>query len=417
MDTTPNTLLAEVTQGGLWFPTDAAASNQVDDLTYFILIICGFFLVFNAGLMVFFAVRYRQKKKEGVATGATHNTALEVTWSIIPAFILAIIFIWGFRGFLHQETPPDNAYDILVTGYKWGWDFTYPDGVNAKPIMKHEELGAETVPGLHVPPNRPIRLTLQSRDVIHSVFIKQMRVKKDCVPGRWNQMWFEANYDEATAYEFELPTMEGGTTTVKCNVYDLFCTEYCGQNHSMMITKVYVYASDEDYEKWYQAKALTDPGTPLVELGKSLWTGKCASCHSIDGKKGTGPSWKDLYMKPSHALTDGTILADDAYIIESIRNPGAKLAAGFGNAMPAFNESQLSNRDVRALIEFMKQNSTHAEADDGLTYGDLNVDGSLKEGETGPEGEGGGEGEEAAPEGEGDESAPEGEYEAAALAG
>ena len=93
MDTTFTNLLAEVKDPGIWFPTDASASNQVDGLAYFILIICGIFLVFNAGLMVFFSMRYRQQKKQGVSTGATHNTALEVTWSVIPAFILAIISV------------------------------------------------------------------------------------------------------------------------------------------------------------------------------------------------------------------------------------------------------------------------------------------------------------------------------------
>ena len=132
MDTTFLNLLAEVQPKSTWFPIDASASNQVDGLAYFTLVICGIFLVFNAGLMVFFAMRYRQKKKDGVASGATHNTALEVTWSVIPAFILAIIFIWGFRGFLHQSTPPDNSYDIMAIGKQWSWEFQYPNGHLAK---------------------------------------------------------------------------------------------------------------------------------------------------------------------------------------------------------------------------------------------------------------------------------------------
>ena len=178
MDTTFLNLLAEVKPQSTWFPTDASASNQVDGLAYFILIICGIFLVFNAGLMVFFAVRYRQQKKEGAASGATHNTALEIFWSVIPAFILAIIFIWGFRGFLVQATPPDNSYDIMVTGYKWGWDFTYPNGNNSRAETREDpKTGNEKTmpPALHVPADQPVRLTLQSNDVLHSVFIVIIR--------------------------------------------------------------------------------------------------------------------------------------------------------------------------------------------------------------------------------------------------
>ncbi|MGB0766930.1 MAG: cytochrome c oxidase subunit II [Phycisphaeraceae bacterium] len=374
MDTTLTSLLAQVKDQSLWFPTDATTSNQVDDLAYFILWICAFFLVFNAGLMVYFAMRYRQKKKDGVATGATHNTALEVTWSIIPAFILAVIFIWGFRGFLVQATPPENSYDIMVTGYRWGWDFTYPNGNNARG-ESDPETGEPMVPALHVPANQPIRLTLQSNDVIHSVFIKQLRVKKDCVPGRFNQMWFEADFDEATATPVDLPTEDGDTVTVLRNAYDLFCTEYCGQNHSMMNTKVYVY-QPEDYEKWYASMSLIDPGTPLVKLGEAIWATQCKACHSIDGKAGTGPTWQNLFGDTGHKTSAGPVDVDKDYITESIYNPGAKIVDGYGNNMAAF--PNLSAREIMGIIEFMKTVSDKAEATEGLTYGDLEVDGTIK---------------------------------------
>lgn len=390
MDTTLINLLTEVKDAGVWFPTDASASNQVDGLAYFILWICGFFLVFNAGLMVFFAVRYRQQKKAGAASGQTHNTALEVTWSVIPAFILAVIFIWGFRGFLVQATPPDNSYDVMVTGYKWGWDFTYPNGNNSRP-EKDPETGDPMAPALHVPAGQPVRLTLQSNDVIHSVFIPQLRVKKDCVPGRFNQMWFEAHFDEANATAVDLPQEDGSTVTVKRNTYDLFCTEYCGQNHSMMITKVYVY-QPEDYEKWYASMSLIPNDTPLWELGQTIWATQCSSCHSIDGSNTNNyPTWQNLYGKTGHGTSAGPVTVDDAYIIESIRNPAAKIATPYGNQMAAF--PNLSDREIRGLIEFMKTVSDKAQENKDLTYGDLNLDGTTKD--EGGEAEEGGD----APEG------------------
>ncbi|MEM9346924.1 MAG: cytochrome c oxidase subunit II transmembrane domain-containing protein [Planctomycetota bacterium] len=387
MDTTSLNLLAEVRDGGLWFPTDASASNQVDSLTFFILIICAIFILFNAGLMVFFAIRYRQKQREGSATGATHNTALEVTWSVIPAFILAVIFIWGFRGYLVQATPPDNSYDIMVTGYKWGWDFTYPNGANSKAETRIDPATGKKVtmpPALHVPSDTPIRLTLQSNDVLHSVFIKQLRVKKDCVPGRFNQMWFEANWDDdpENIETVELPTKEGNTVTAQRNTYDLFCTEYCGQNHSMMITKVYVYQPD-DYKKWYESVNITPVDKPVIEIGQTIWETQCKACHSLDGSAGTGPTWKDLYGDTAHATSAGSINVDDAYIIESIRNPGAIIVDGYGNNMAAF--PNLSDREIRGVIEFMKTISDKVEANEDLVYGDLNPDGTLKS-ESGEEG-------------------------------
>lgn len=409
MDTTFTNLLAEVKDSGIWFPTDASASNQVDGLAYFILIICGIFLVFNAGLMVFFAMRYRQQKKQGTATGATHNTALEVTWSVIPAFILAIIFIWGFRGFLHQSTPPDNSYDIMAIGKQWGWEFQYPNGHSAKSWKRPGEELPDPI-ALHVPADRPVRLTLQSNDVLHSLFIPQLRVKKDVVPGRFNQMWFEAHWDDNpdNIKTRIVPTKSGEEVEVRYNVYDLFCTEYCGQDHSKMITKVYVYQQD-DFEKWLAGDSLTDPKTPLVEVGKGIWATQCASCHSVDGKAGTGPAWNELIGDPSHAIEGGTVVADADYIIESIVNPSAKLAKGYPNAMSSF--ATLDPREIAGVIEYMKTLSPTHYPDYAAdkTWGDLNPDGTPTEGGAEEGGEETSE-EPKAPEGEAD---PAGEYDAA----
>lgn len=392
MDSTPIILnLPQTLAEGFWFPTDGSAKNLVDAPAIFILWICGIFLVFNASLMVYFAWRYRQKKKDTAATGSTHNTALEVTWSIIPAFILAIMFLWGFRNYLVMATPPDGAYDIMVTGYKWGWDFTYPDGINAKPESATDPETGESKaqpPALHAPAGVAVRLTLQSQDVLHSVFIPELRVKKDVVPGRYNQMWFKADFndDPEKVEVVDLPTLDGGTVSVRRNTYNLFCTEYCGQNHSMMITKVYIY-SPEDFDKWYEAKALIDPGTPLTKVGETIWATQCKACHSINGSSGTGPTWKDLYAQAGRGTSVGPVDVDDAYIYESIRNPAAKIANGFGNQMAAF--PALTDREIRGLIEYMKSISVHAEPEfnPDLTYGDLNTDGTDKAaGEGGEEG-------------------------------
>ncbi|MFK7789678.1 MAG: c-type cytochrome, partial [Phycisphaeraceae bacterium] len=264
--------------------------------------------------------------------------------------------------------------------------------------------GKAMAPALHVPANQPVRLTLQSNDVLHSVFIKQLRVKKDCVPGRFNQLWFEANYDDATAVDHYVSTEAGDKIKVRRNVYDLFCTEYCGQNHSMMITKVYVYQPD-DYEKWYAGMTVTDPSTPLIKIGETIWETQCKACHSVDGKAGTGPSWQNLYGDTGHKTSAGPVDVDDAYIKESIRNPGAKIVDGYGNNMAAF--PNLSERELVGIIEYMKSVSDKAEVDEGLTFGDLNLDGSLKgEGEEGQEG-----GEAGETEGTPEADTPEGEAE------
>ena len=378
-------LLAEIKGGSLWMPTAATDSNQVDGLLFFILWVTGFFLVLNAGLMIFFAIRYRQKKKEGAAHGHTHNTAMEITWSVLPAFILAIIFIWGFQGYLVMATPPANAVDVNVRAWKWKWAFSYKDGVESQDG------------GLHVQAGVPVRLNLRSEDVIHSLYIPAMRVKKDVVPGRVNQLWFTPLFDESRAEKVMLNTETGDQVEVEVVVYDLFCTEYCGQDHSRMITKLYVY-KPEDFDKWVVHNGIIPSGTPLVEYGETLYKNQgCVSCHSIDGSAGTGPSWKDLYGATGHGTNAGPVDVDFAYIYESIRQPAAKLAlkadgSAYGNLMAPY---AFTERQTAAVIEYMKSlNSTPTHNPD-LTYGDLNVDGTLKsEGE----GEGAGEGESEAPD-------------------
>ncbi|MEM9019678.1 MAG: cytochrome c oxidase subunit II [Planctomycetota bacterium] len=393
MLTNLNFLLAEIKGGTMWMPTAATDSNQVDGLLFFILWVTGFFLVFNAGLMIFFAIRYRQTKKEGTAGGHTHNTAMELTWSVLPAFILAIIFVWGFRGYLVMATPPSNAVDVNVTAKKWGWDFAYEDGILARgePIPGTEETA---MAALHVEADIPVRLNLRSVDVLHSLYIPAMRVKKDVVPGRVNQLWFTPLFDESKAEPYLLNTPDGDQVEVQRVEYELFCTEYCGQDHSLMITKLYVYRA-EDFDKWQVHNSIIPPDTSLVDLGKSIYSGKgCASCHSIDGSDGTGPTWKDLWGQTDHGTSAGPVEVNFDYIYESIHQPAAKLAqksdgTNYGNLMAPYPE--ITPREVVALIEFMKSIDSTPTADESLTYGDLNTDGTLKsedgEGESGGDGE------------------------------
>ena len=155
---------------------------------------------------------------------------------------------------------PDDAIEIKVTGQSWFWTFDYPDG-------------GTTLNELVVPSNTPVKLVLSSKDVLHSFFIPVMRSKMDCLPNRYNIMWFDA-------------TKEG--------VYDIFCTEYCGDGHSNMGANLIVM-NKEDYNEWLNDSG-TDDDIPLNELGEKLYVSKgCNACHSIDGSMKIGPTifqWK-----------------------------------------------------------------------------------------------------------------------------
>lgn len=276
-----------------------------------------FFFLLIAGLAIYSAVKFGYRP--GVVTPhITHNTKLELIWTIIPLILVIMIFFWGFKSYLVAQVPPADAVEIQVTAQKWNWTFEYPDGNRA-------------LNELHIPLGKPVEFVMSSQDVIHDFYVPDMRVKHDILPNRYTEEWFT-------------PTVAGK--------HHVECAEYCGKGHSDMAATIYV-DNDADYQKWLETGGV-DPKMPLPELGALLYESKgCATCHSIDGSKGTGPSWKGIYGT-QQPLSDGTsVLADENYIRESIMVPGAKIVKGYENVMPVF-QGLLRDRETNALIAYIK---------------------------------------------------------------
>lgn len=313
----PRTVQAR--QGSFWFPEAASKTAlQTDALFDFILWISVFFMVLITGLILGFVWKYRRRPGVEAERTATHSTPLELTWTIIPTILVIFIFYFGISSYVDIRTPPRNANEIQVTGQKWKWLFTYPNGLIAS--------------DLHVPVGEATRLTMRSEDVIHSLYIPAMRIKLDVVPGRYSKMWF---------------------TPLAVGQHQIFCAEYCGQGHSSMGAQLYVH-TQEDYEKWLrdeEDKLLT---RAPVDLGADLYKSRgCAQCHSVDGSRGTGPSFKGVYGE-MQALSDGTkVLADENYLHESIIEPQAKIVQGFAPVMPTF-KGKLKDKEIAGLIEYIK---------------------------------------------------------------
>ncbi|MEE9405564.1 MAG: cytochrome c oxidase subunit II [Algisphaera sp.] len=323
---------------GPWMPENAGGfADNVDFLNGFILAVSYFFVAVIAFLMIYFSIKYRQTDRADVSHGAHHSTAIEIAWTLPIVAIVTFVFVVGFTGFLDMAGPPTggeaNAFHIRVEARKWGWTFYYPNGGSSDK--------------LYVPADRPVELTLESNDVIHSLFVPAMRIKKDVVPGRYNRMWFQPDPNLVSA---ENPRKE----------LDVNCTEYCGQGHSQMNTLCIVVHESQWDDVLSEINKFNKDGLSPAEYGEQVYQvrGGCVQCHSIDGSSGTGPSWKGLYgSERPLAVTDGesTVTADDAYIYESIRYPNRKKAEGFGTAsMTTYGTSQLSAGDVRAVIEYMK---------------------------------------------------------------
>ena len=320
-----------------WMPQSASAqAPQTDGVFWFIMWVTIFFTVGITAAMIWFAIKYRRRHPEQEALpAATHSTTLEITWTLIPTCIVLLMFVVGFKGFLQNTIAPPNAYEVQVMGRMWNWSFTYPNGA--------------TTADLHIPKDRPVKFILQSEDVLHDLYIPAYRLKKDAVPGRYNSFWVE-------------PTVEG--------VFDIFCAEYCGTNHSRMGAKVFVYPPERYNEMLARISNIyEDPWTgepvPPSEVGLALWQQRgCIGCHSADGSAINAPTWKGLWGA-TRQFTDGTTAtADEAYIRESIYYPQRKIVQGWGNAMASYL-GQLDNRDIDSLIAYMKTLSDDAKVTPG----------------------------------------------------
>lgn len=312
-------LLAQI-GSRVWMPDDSSTyGSPYDGLFYFIFWLCVLMFMLILGWMVIFVVRYR--KREGYEANKPaphHSTVLEVTWSIIPAIVVMGIFYFGFKLFIDMATPPSHAYEIQVIAKKWSWQFVYPNGYVDS--------------DLHVPVDTPVRLVLQSDDVIHSLFIPAFRIKKDAVPGRYTKTWF---------------------TATNPGEFNLFCAEYCGQQHSIMKSKVVVHPSGE-FEGWLaNAANFLKTMSPAEAGAKIIGLRGCAQCHSSDGGASTGPTFKDLFGREETLTGGGKVKVDETYIHESIFDPGAKIVAGYQNVMPTY-KGQLKESEITAIIMYLK---------------------------------------------------------------
>jgi cytochrome c oxidase subunit 2 len=298
------------------FPEAASTmASRVDALYFFLVGLAVFFSLLIAGLIVYYAIKYKRRSDTSVGVAIHGGLALELTWTIIPFIITMVIFVWGASVFFAMARPPSETMDIYVVGKQWMWKFQHLDG-------------QREIDELHVPVGRAIRLIMTSEDVIHDVFVPAFRVKADVIPGRYTNIWFQ-------------PTKPGR--------YHLFCAEYCGTKHSGMIGEVVVMDSTE-YQAWLSGGG---PEGSLAEGGAKLFASlACNTCHRPDAQ-GRGPVLEGLFGKTVTLQSGETVSVDEAYVRESILNPSAKIAAGFQPIMPTF-QGLVTEEQLLELIEYVK---------------------------------------------------------------
>lgn len=310
MDTTGNLFLP---------PANSTLASEIDPLWGFLFWSSTIMFIIVVAMITVFVVKYRRRGKDTLTTGVAHNTTLEVAWTVIPTILVMIIFIWGFKSYIKFYVAPKDAMEIKVTGQKWFWTFDYPQGAN-------------TVNDLTVPVGKPVKLLLSSKDVLHSFYVPNFRIKMDVLPNRYTVAWFEATH---------------------VGDYQIFCTEYCGKGHSEMLGKVKV-VSETEFNKWVESSSGMGEGLSLEEFGAQLYKSKaCITCHTLDGTKLVGPSFKGLFGR-EEAMTDGQrLVADENYIRESILDPRAHIVNGYDPVMPTY-QGILKDRQIDALIAYIK---------------------------------------------------------------
>jgi cytochrome c oxidase subunit 2 len=298
------------------FP-DAASTMapRVDALYFFLLGLAGFFSILIAGLIVYFAIKYRRRSPREIGRKSHESMLLEVTWTVVPLMITMVIFVWGARIFFAMSTPPRETLNIYVVGKQWMWKFQHLDG-------------QREINELHVPVDRDVKMIATSEDVIHDFFVPAFRVKADVIPGRYVTVWFHAT---------------------KPGRYRLECAEYCGTKHSGMIGEVVVMAAP-DYQAWLSGGA---SGQTLTEEGQQLFSDlACNTCHRSD-LQGRGPVLEGVFGTVVTLQNGQKVTADEGYVRESILTPAAKIVAGYQPIMPTF-QGQVSEEQLLALVEYVK---------------------------------------------------------------
>ncbi len=307
--------------GSFWMPRQSSTIAQEIDFAWYV--VYWFDIIMFVGLMgamFYFIRRYARRTDKDKVSAVTHSTMLEITWTVIPSILVISLFFVGLRGYLMAAVAPANAMEIQTTAEMYMWTFTYPNGT-------------KTINELVLPKDKPVKLIMSSRDVLHSFFVPEFRVKQDIVPGAYTTIWFEANATRETV---------------------LFCTEYCGIGHSDMMAKVRVLEK-ADYDNWQDTGMF--PGEkplPPVELGKKLFANKsCNTCHSLDGSRIQGPTFKGVFGRTEKFADGSSLQVDENYIKESILEPNKRIVEGYPAVMPTY-KGLLKENEITALIAYMK---------------------------------------------------------------
>lgn len=306
---------------GLWPVWASAHALSVDEVILAFTLVTLALTVPIFVAITYFAYRYRTGKIAYRGYSEERSVLIEMSWMLIPFFLTLIFFFWAARLFDAAQHPPPGAMTVDAIGKQWMWKFQHPTG-------------QAEINDLHVPVDTDVRVNMISQDVIHSLYVPALRIQAETLPNRYTQIWFHAN---------------------RVGSYHLFCSEFCGTDHSVMDGNLTVM-SQADYEHWLSQSGST--GT-VAEAGGRLFSAYgCSGCHGV-GSQVWAPNLVGLYMRPVPMQEGGTVTADDAYLRDKILYPDHHLIAGYEQKMPTF-AGRLSESDLLQLIAYIRSLGSEA---------------------------------------------------------
>lgn len=289
-------------------------TQAVDPVFIWIFGISAFLLLGITAVTVWFLIRYRRSRSPEPTSQVSGSVWLEILWVALPTFLVLGMFYYGWAGYLALRNVPKGALQVTATARMWSWSFTYANG--------------KTSSKLYVPVGRPVEVNIVSEDVLHGFYIPAFRIKRDAVPGMQNHAWFVAS---------------------NAGSYDLFCSSYCGVGHSAMITTVEA-VPEAAFIAW-----LTEQNPAGAKRGQEVLKSQgCLGCHTLDGTKALGPTFKGIWSHEVTVVTNGaerTVVVDEPYVRRSLEQPNADIVKGYPAVMPAF---KLTPDEVAAIILALK---------------------------------------------------------------
>ena len=344
-----------------WWFTDIASNwGSIDTTVLITFWVCGVVFVAVGLFMAYSTWKFRYR--EGArADYEPENPRLEMGLTVITAIGVVAMLAPGLLVWDDYVHPPPEAEEFEVLSQQWRWSFRFPgeDGVLGTVHVRHiksdnpfgmnpnDPAGEDDVliagNTVQLPINRPFKALLRSNDVLHDFFVPEFRAKMDSVPGMITYFWFE-------------PT--------KLGEYEILCAELCGKGHYTMRGWVKI-VGQEDFDAWLaaqptwaQMKAGVTPKaySALARRGRDVAeTNGCFACHSLDGSQVVGPTWQGVWGEQTPLADGSSVTVDESYVLESVREPAAKLVEGFAPVMIAYDAETISDDDIAALTAFLRE--------------------------------------------------------------